>query len=55
MLNSCQQLGAHQAEVEKLKEYFAETMTGSDISNYEFLQDSPKTIINSLYKDLQGT
>ena len=54
MLNSFQQLNAHQTEAEKLKEYFADNLTGSERSNYDFLQDTPKNIINSLYKDLQG-
>ena len=48
------QLKAHNAEVEKLKEYFDEKMTQTERTNYDFLQDSPKTIINSLSNDLLG-
>ena len=45
---------AHETEVEKLKEYFDDKMTETERTNYEFLQDSPKTIIDSLYNELLG-
>ena len=48
------QLRAHEAEVEKLKEYFDDKMTETERTNYEFLQDSPKTIIDGLNNELQG-
>ena len=48
------QLRAHQAEVEKLKEYFDETKMKKNMSEFDFLQDSPKIIIDDLCKQLQG-
>ena len=40
--------------MEKMREYFDDKMTETERSNYEFLQDSPKTIIDGLYNELQG-
>ena len=48
------QLKAHEAVAEKLKEYFDDKMTETERTNYEFLQDSPKTIIDGLNNELQG-
>ena len=49
-----QQLKAHELECQELKKYFSKNMTEFEKSNYNFLQDSPKKIIESLYEELQG-
>ena len=53
-IDSHQQLDAHEAEVQKLKTYFDDNMDEAEKLNYNFLLDSPKDIIETLYAEVQG-